>query len=131
MLPSAEALHLRGSGEIYSPNFPNKMGRETVSARGGAAEAEERTAAGSTKNPEAVPEQLREKKRRSSTEQHSHRHRPGRSRSPAWLPLTSPTDSTTKTPPARRRGWPEGSGPPIRTRTKIARTERPPEGAKE
>jgi hypothetical protein len=131
MLPSAEALHLRRVRRNLSAELSEQDWEGNRKPGGGAAEAEERVAAGGTKSPKAVPEWGRDTKCGHSTEQHSHRRWAGRILSPAWLPLASPRYLATKTPSARRRGWPKGSGLPTRTRTKFARSERPPNGSQE
>jgi hypothetical protein len=60
MLPTAEALHLRRLGR----NLPGVLSEQDLEGnrnpQGGAAEAEERAAAGRMKSPEAVPEQRRD-----------------------------------------------------------------------
>src|SRR5260370_28385259 len=63
MLPSAEALHLRRLQRNLFAVLSEQDLEGSRNPQGGAAEAEERTAAGRMKSPEAVPEQTRDTKR--------------------------------------------------------------------
>src|SRR5580700_3696758 len=63
MLPSAEALHLRRLRRNLFGGFSGQELEGNRNPKGGAAEAEERAAAGRMKRPEAVPEQRRDTKR--------------------------------------------------------------------
>ena len=60
MLPSAEALHLRRLRRNLFGVFSEQDLEGHRNPQGGAAEAEERVAAGRMKSPEAVPEQRRD-----------------------------------------------------------------------
>src|ERR1035438_3709954 len=63
MLPSAEALHLRRLRRNLFRALCEQDLEGNRNPQGGAAEAEERVAAGRMKSPEAVPEQRRDTKR--------------------------------------------------------------------
>jgi hypothetical protein len=63
MLPSAEALHLRRLRRNLFGVLSEQDLEGNRNPQGGAAEAEERTAAGRMKSPEAVPEPRRDTKR--------------------------------------------------------------------
>jgi hypothetical protein len=63
MLPSAEALHLRRIRRNLFECFSEQDFEGNRNPQGGAAEAEERVAAGRMKSPEAVPEQRRDTRR--------------------------------------------------------------------
>jgi CheY-like chemotaxis protein len=63
MLPSAEALHLRRLRRNLFGVLSEQDLEGNRNPQGGAAEAEERAAAGRMKSPEAVPEQRRDTKR--------------------------------------------------------------------
>jgi len=60
MLPSAEALHLRRLRRNLFGVLSEQDLEGNRNPQGGAAEAEERVAAGRMKSPEAVPEQSRD-----------------------------------------------------------------------
>jgi len=60
MLPSAEALHLRRLRRNLFGVLSEQDLEGNRNPLGGAAEAEERAAAGRMKSPEAVPEQRRD-----------------------------------------------------------------------
>ncbi len=60
MLPSAEALHLRRLRRNLFGVLAEQDLEGNRNPQGGAAEAEERPAAGRMKSPEAVPEQRRD-----------------------------------------------------------------------
>jgi hypothetical protein len=66
MLPSAEALHLRRLRRNLFGVLSEQDLEGNRNPQGGAAEAEERAAAGRMKSPEAVPEQRRDTKRQTS-----------------------------------------------------------------
>ena len=63
MLPSAEALHLRRLRRNLFGVLSEQDLEGNRNPQGGAAEAEERAAAGRMKSPEAVPEQRRDTER--------------------------------------------------------------------
>jgi hypothetical protein len=63
MLPSAEALHLRRLRRNLFGVLSEQDLEGNRNPQGGAAEAEERAAAGRMKSPDAVPEQRRDTKR--------------------------------------------------------------------
>jgi len=63
MLPSAEALHLRKLRRNLFGDLSEQDLEGNRNPQGGAAEAEERAAAGRMKSLEAVPEQRRDTKR--------------------------------------------------------------------
>jgi len=63
MLPSAEALHLRRLRRNLFGVLSEQDLEGNRNPQGGAAEAEERVAAGRMKSPEAVPEQRRDTER--------------------------------------------------------------------